>query len=212
MQELNCDLAIASEGSFSAHPFIPFCQANEELLLLIDSRNNIEIVATELSIETNFDGSEVTSFSELCDFANRVGFPEHALILRPAKDSTLEIAKGIVDYENLESIFLRMIRFHNSVNAETDMRSMYNPTRQRVIAKALDNLLELINHKCPSCDTPGFRVVKLVEGLLCENCGSPTRSIKSVIRKCSKCEFEVVESNPRGKQFEDPMYCDYCNP
>jgi hypothetical protein len=212
MQAAGCDLAIASEGSFGAHPFIPFCQANEELLLLVDVKNDLEIAATELSFETNFDGAEVKSFSELIDFADRVGFPTHALIMRPAKFINNDIVKDITTRKKLEETFLTMMQSRTSVFVETDMRAMHNPTRQGTIAKALDKLLDLINYQCPSCAAPGFGVVKVVEGLLCENCGTPTRSIQSIIRKCRKCEFELIELNPLGKKYEDPMYCDICNP
>jgi hypothetical protein len=212
MQATGCDLAIASEGSFGAHPFIPFCQANEELLLLLDSKNDLEIVATEISVETNFDGAEIKSLTELEEFSVRTGFPSHAVIMRPVKDAPYEILKGIDTKHKLESAFEKMMQTYTSVYVETDMRAMHNPTRQRTIAKALDKLLDLINYQCPECAAPGFGVVKAVEGLLCENCGTPTRSIQSIIRKCRKCEFERVEPNPFGKKYEDPMYCDICNP
>jgi hypothetical protein len=212
MEAIGCNLAIASEGSFGAHPFIPFCQANEELLILMDVKNNLELTATKLSSDTNFDGAEVNSLASLEHFANRAGFPEHALILRPFKDSIQQIVKGINCQKKLEETFLSLIHQRSSVYVETDMRAMYNPTRQRVIAGALDNLLALIDSQCPACATPGFGVVKWIEGLACEQCGTPTHSIKSLLRKCNKCGYELIEDNPGGKNFEDPMYCEMCNP
>ena len=56
MDEYGLDLAVASEGSFGAHPSISFVPCNEELLVLIDRRNNLEIIARELSLETNMAG------------------------------------------------------------------------------------------------------------------------------------------------------------
>ena len=43
----NVDLAIASEGSFGAHPSVFFLPGNEEFLILIDLKNNLEITASE---------------------------------------------------------------------------------------------------------------------------------------------------------------------
>ncbi len=39
----DCDLVIASEGSFGAHPSLFFVQSNEELVMLLDTKNNLEI-------------------------------------------------------------------------------------------------------------------------------------------------------------------------
>ncbi len=54
-----CDLAIASEGSFGPHPDFYFVPSDEELLIFIDKRNDLEILVSELSTETNFNGEEL---------------------------------------------------------------------------------------------------------------------------------------------------------
>jgi len=59
MDLTNCDLGIASEGSFGSHPYIPFIQADDELLIFIDKKNDLEIIERELSTETNFTGTEL---------------------------------------------------------------------------------------------------------------------------------------------------------
>jgi hypothetical protein len=38
-------------------------------------KNNLEIIVRELSMETNFNGSEITNEQELLDFAELVQFP-----------------------------------------------------------------------------------------------------------------------------------------
>ena len=45
MELNNCDLAIASEGSFGPHPAIFFVHADDEMLLFIDKKNDLEIIA-----------------------------------------------------------------------------------------------------------------------------------------------------------------------
>ena len=42
MDLTNCDLAIASEGSFGPHPTMYFITADEEFLLFVDKKNYIE--------------------------------------------------------------------------------------------------------------------------------------------------------------------------
>ena len=56
MKLSNCDLGIASEGSFGSHPSIFFVSADDELLIFIDTLNNIEVIVRELSTSTNFYG------------------------------------------------------------------------------------------------------------------------------------------------------------
>ena len=69
----NCDLAIASEGFFGAHPRVFLASADEEFLVLLDEKNKLEIIAREISLETNFATSEITTEKELlCSPIKRV--------------------------------------------------------------------------------------------------------------------------------------------
>ncbi|RTY96888.1 hypothetical protein EKL98_16285, partial [Flavobacterium bomense] len=95
---------------------------------------------------------------------------------------------------------------------ETDMRAMYNPTRMKVIEKAAFKLVDKIKSLCPKCRTPGFGIIDRREGLPCQQCHFPTRSTLSHIYSCQKCSYKKEEKYPNGKQTEDPMYCDICNP
>jgi hypothetical protein len=52
MELTNTDLAIASEGSFGAHPLLYFLPANDEILVLIDKKNGLEIAVREISTKT----------------------------------------------------------------------------------------------------------------------------------------------------------------
>ena len=67
MELSNCDLSVASEGSFGQHPYLPFVPADDEFLLFIDKKNNVEIIARELSTETNFNGKQINTEEELND-------------------------------------------------------------------------------------------------------------------------------------------------
>jgi hypothetical protein len=208
----NCNLGIASEGSFGPHPSIFFLSADDEFLIFIDKLNNIEVVVRELSTSTNFDGKLITTQKELFEFAHKIGFPSHGLILRKSKDEKTDIHKGITDIENLKKSFEHLYAKFNAVYVETDMRAMFNPTRMNLIEKAAQKLADKIKSTCPQCQMPGFGITEAKKGLTCSLCGSATNSILSYIYNCQHCQFIKEEMYPHHKSTEDPTYCDYCNP
>lgn len=212
MELSNCDLGIASEGSFGSHPSMFFASADDEFLIFIDKKNDLEIIARELSTETNFNGSEIKNEQELIDFADLVKFPSHGLILRASKTNNKDIVKGITNLKDLKKSFHFMFDNFKNVYAETDMRAMHNPSRMAVIEIAAKKLVDKIGSCCTQCTTPGFSVTDAKKGLACDLCGSPTNSTLSFIYSCQKCHFEKEEMYPHQKRTEDPMYCDYCNP
>ena len=210
--ESNCDLVIASEGSFGPHPTIGIGLANQELVMLKDYKNNLEIVAHEISFDTNFNGQLVSNLSDLLDFAKATKFPSHGLILRKNETDCSSIHKGITNYDELEKTFFKLIKEFPAVYVETDMRANFNPMRMKVIEKATENLIKKIKNFCPNCSIPGFDIVKINQGLLCENCHLPTRSTLSYTYQCAKCKYIEEKKYPREIKFEDPTFCDNCNP
>jgi hypothetical protein len=212
MKMSNCDLGIASEGSFGAHPSLFFASADDEFLIFIDKKNNLEIIARDLSAETNFNGSDIKNEKELLAFADLVQFPSHALILRASKNDNTSIVKGITNFKELKKSFHAMLHKHKNVYAETDMRAMYNPSRMAIIKNATKKLLDKIHFCCPQCNTPGFGITNAKKGLACSLCGAPTKSTLSLVYSCQKCHYKREKKYPNKKTTEDPMYCDYCNP
>jgi len=212
MELSNCDLGLASEGSFGAHPSMFFASADEEFLIIIDKKNNLEIIVREFSTETNFNGSEIKNEKELINFAEVTKFPSHGLILRKSKTENNNIIKGITNLQDLKKAFQLLFKKFNSVYAETDMRAMYNPSRMKVIENATKKLIEKINSCCPQCDIPGFGVTDVKKGLECSLCSSPTNSTLSYIYVCQHCQLIEEEMYPHKKTTEEPMYCDFCNP
>ncbi len=206
------DLAIANEGSFEAHPSIFFASADDEFVMLMDKVNGIEIIERELSLETNFDGKEIKSESELIAFATKIGFPSHGIILKKGKNIYTGIIKESRSFEDLIKNYQTIKNDDGSAYAETDMRAMYNPTRMKTIAKATEKLVYKIKSLCPNCSFPGFSVVDAVKGLPCEMCGSPTRSTLKHIYRCQKCNFTNEKEFPFNKRKEEAQFCDYCNP
>lgn len=212
MAATGVDLAVASEGSFGPHPSMVFLPSDEEILLLVDRRHGLEIVAREVSTSTNFAQTQVESEEALLAFAQRVGFPEHGLILRRSVDGTDHMTKGVTDRETLLAVFRALKEAFGSACVETDMRAMHNPTRQAVIADAARQLARLLTSCCPGCAMPGFTVTEVVRGLPCELCGLPTRGASRHVSRCQHCGCEREQRYPNGKTVEDSMYCEFCNP
>ena len=207
------DLGVATEASFGPHPSFLWSNAHEEFIILIDRLNNLEIVEKTTTLETNFNHIVVSEWSELLEFGKKVKFPSHALILK-AKDKMGDdhYIKGIQDEDSLRIAFESLMDISLEVHAETDMRAMNNPTRLKVISELCLRLIEKVLSTCPQCAKPGFGDVSFRGGLPCESCGNPTNSVLSKLTKCSDCGFETELLNPNNRFFEEPMFCDFCNP
>lgn len=212
MDRYGFDLGIASEGSFGSHPTVFFAQADDEFVILIDKKNQLEIIARELSLETNFSGEKITSIEQLYEFAQNANFPSHGLIIKDTEAKSKTIHKDISEWATLKSVYDIVSKDSNEVWVETDMRAHRNPTRMKVIEKATQNLIQKIHTQCPECQTPGFDVTKVMKGLPCKWCMSPTESTFALQSNCKKCNYESLEKYPNGKQYESPEFCSYCNP
>ncbi|MCU0382702.1 MAG: hypothetical protein MUF68_01430 [Cyclobacteriaceae bacterium] len=207
LDEFGVDMGIGSEGSFGEHPFIPFSAADEELVMLIDRRNNFEIGASYLTEETNYRQRCVNTIDELKQFAKEVHFPSHALIVKTVDGKILK--KGIDTWEELLYVANQNNLGEDKLQIETDMRAMHNPMRMEAIKKATELLIEKILVECPNCHAPGFDVKEKISGLPCEWCGTPSVYTKTLVRKCWKCshtELADVEKKLAAR------FCEVCNP
>jgi len=208
----NHDLVIASEGSFGPHPTYPFLVADDELLLLWDKRNNIEIWAREVSSDTNFGGRKIDNLQMLLSFANQTLFPKHSLILKDSKDGFKYLKKGISNWTELVQSASSLLKMYDSIYVETDMRASYNPSRMKVIEKTAHKLLQKLNSLCEKCSAPGFGLNRIINGLRCEQCGTPTNLPLIAIHSCLVCKHEQENHYPKCKKTADPLHCDVCNP
>jgi hypothetical protein len=209
-QHTGCDLVLANEGSFGPHPNLFLIPANEELMLLRDYKNNLSIWTSLLSTETNFNSLEISNANQLADFATSIGFPSHGFILL-STDRT-QIRKDFNTLEEANHALAELIKGNGRCMVETDMRAMNNPTRMHVIETLTHKLAKKINERCPSCNTPGFDVIRVNSGLPCMACKSKTSSTLSIVKGCISCSHEELIEYPNNKEEEDPMYCNYCNP
>ncbi|MGN6396011.1 MAG: DUF6671 family protein [Mucilaginibacter sp.] len=208
----NASLVIASEGSFGPHPSLYFVPADDEILLLTDYKNDLELAVREVSTDTNFSAKQVASLDEVKTFAEAAGFPGHKVILKKSNNDYSHLVKNIKSWDELQLISKVFLADYGSLFIETDMRAMNNPTRMSVIAQTAEKLAVLMNSKCPHCKTPGFDVGKIVPGLPCISCKLPTESTLKYIYICKKCKYHQDSYYPNKKSFEDPQFCEWCNP
>ena len=212
MEKYGYDLGVANEGSFGPHPTLFFVPANEEYIIFVDKKNDLEIVVKKLSTDTNFSGRNIKSEIELEKFIKAIHFPSHAVILRKSPHQNEEIIKDIKTKKDLLFHFKNFIDKYGQVYVETDMRAMNNPTRMKLIEATTIQLIEAIKSKCPQCESPGFVTIKYIPGLPCLLCAMPTKSIKMEVLGCKKCGYTREKNLVHPKKGEDPQFCDYCNP
>ncbi len=100
-------VGIASEGSFSPHPYVPFLAFGRELILLVDRDRDLELTGHFAGPETNYGHAVVSDMQAAIAFAERAKFPEHGLIVMGCVDATLipdlALIKEIEDHAGLEN-------------------------------------------------------------------------------------------------------------
>lgn len=215
IKDLDAQFALASEGSFSPHPLIPFLSSDHEILYFIDRINNFEIHLSEISMETNFNKQEIYDIDELFKFAQKALFPSHGLILSSLDSNNQKyIFKELENINDLETAFQKCLSHSclKKVLVETDMRAHKNPTRMKIIENLGKKLALRLLEPCPECFTPGWGKIDIELGLPCESCLLPTNEIKSEIFTCPKCTHKEYLPPTHQKKFAEPRFCPICNP
>lgn len=211
----NETLAVASEGTFGPHPVLSYLPCNREVVLLLDKTHNLEVIGQEISTETNYNHQIISSLKEAYIFAEKIGFPQHGLIIKSNNlaDEEQEIIKGITTEQDLvKAVESVLTKSPDGIEIETDMRAMYNPTRMKNIAKATRDLIKKLQQLCPNCSYPGFDVTETRKGLSCSFCRLPTNLTMAEIYQCKHCSFSQEILFPNGVEKADPSQCMYCNP
>lgn len=204
-------LGLGSEGSVVPGPF-GFGSWDIELVLFLDIERDIEVVGRAYEPGLHAHGL-VSSLIDLRDLADRAGFPEHGLVMRPDSQDDPRICKGLRSWDALEETFahLRSISNTGSVFVENDLRAHQHPTRMRVIERATQDLVTRLSTPCPACSGPGFGVAGQRRGLPCEACGAPTEEPLADTLACVSCEHHE-DRVLAGPAFADPARCSFCNP
>jgi len=212
MELTGCHLGLASEGAFGPDPAAGMMPWDVEMVVLVDDQQDLQIAGIAQGPARM--GHIITgSRDELLEFARRHDSPNHALVLRPEDVPDAPIVKGLKEQSELLGAFEQAIKASSSgqVFCEVDLRAHCNPTRQVLIRKAAENLVERLFSGCPSCGSPGYWVKGLRTGLPCAWCKVPTHEIIADIWACPGCGLEH-ERERQHKKFADPAHCDNCNP
>ena len=206
---------LVSEGSFGADPVVPFVALHHEVLAFIDDERGLEVIEQVATNDTNFDHAVVASAAELDPFLRRVGFPAHALIVRPHRGGAAHgIRKGLQTQAALEDALQAAVRRSEDGKAqvETDMRAHLNPTRSKVIRRLGFQLALRLRRHCPACDAPGWGRVDVEPGLPCRWCRTPTHLTLHEVYACAACGHRDRYPRQDGLVAADPGLCPYCNP
>lgn len=136
-------MGVASEGSFVPDPYSGFMPWNIEMVMFVDDLHGLEVVGTAQGSAMSMSGF-FRDIDALLQFAQDAGFPSHALMLRPESQTDKRITKGIANIETLKSAFMeaQLQSRNGKVFVENDLRAFCNPTRQKMIEQATEDLVQ----------------------------------------------------------------------
>lgn len=213
MELTGTDLGFSSEGSFGSHPAIPFIQSNLEIVVLLDSKNNLEIVGHHRSGSVCARAQTVHTPEQAVEVARQWGFSEQGVILRLSGTNSRHLYKELRTEEDLRAATEKLLLESGAetVLLETDMRAHRCPGRMEAIRLATIDLIKNCRSTCPKCSTPGFVITDTIKGLQCSSCGSATDLVKETVHTCKQCSYQEVRSVGNGR-LADPGECQRCNP
>jgi len=215
MAATGLSLGLASEGSFGPHPAIPFLPVGQEWMTFIDREQGLVISEQLLAPRTNFNHCRVGAHTALAPWLEQVGFPSHALIVRPNQgEGAIPVRKGLQTSSALQTAIAeaRCASADGLALVETDMRAHLNPTRMAAIRALAFRLVRRIARACPACGSPGFGRVELRLGLPCHWCGLATELVEAEVFGCIRCDHRQELPRRDGLQAADPGHCLSCNP
>ncbi len=212
MDLLKLDLGLANEGAFVTDPLAGLMPWNNELIVLIDQKNQLEITGFSGAPAQN-ENSYVNHWEEMQRFADSALFPSHYLVIKPTDEYHPQSKKGIRTLTELKEAFewAKALSTEGIVYVENDLRAFANPTRMENIRRAAVDLANKMISLCPQCQTPGFWIKDIKRGLPCNACGLATDQEITKIWGCTQCGHEEMEAMKELK-FADPSKCHHCNP
>lgn len=214
VRQSGCAIGLGSEGSFGPDPYMPFLASGAEAILLYDSLMDHEIYVQRRT-RTNFDHIIIRPDEDPSTFLQRVGFPNHAIIIKPERtDEPYDMIKGLTDPKSLHDNIRSMARRSRTGRAliQTDMRAHLNPTRMSAIGIVTKHLVLRIMRLCPGCGLPGYGQSDVERGIPCAACGIPTSLTKADVYSCRRCGFSELRHIRSESLRADPRYCVCCNP
>ncbi len=205
------EIGLASEGSISPPPDVPWLVRDLELVVLVDDSRHLAIGELASSYDIVTVAEVVTPGDDLREMIRRADFPRHGLIVRPSAGPADVVMKGIVTQSGLHDAIRRAAESSADGRAlvETDLRAHMCPSRRPTIAAAARKLAERMARLCPSCDGPGWGTLRFEAGAECQECGDETPVIRFEVAGCASCGNERrTEITPSV----DASRCSSCNP
>lgn len=190
MQLTGLERGLASEGSFGAHPVLPFTTLATEIIVFADNFRDFQVSEQIITTNSNFAHILTLSFENLENFLLKIGFPSHAVIVRPNITGDHQMMyKGLQSVDSVKKAVKLCCKVSEDLLArvETDMRAHMNPTRMRTLGRLAVKLARRMLSLCPRCNTPGFGLTEVERGLECRECGLPTLIVCAEIHSCFKC-------------------------
>ena len=214
IERTGAHIGIGSQGAFGPHPYVPFLASGQEVLLLREANSGHEIIVHRRS-QTNFAHVILSSFDDPLSFLRDVGFPEHAVIVRPGDPTDRSVlAKGLRDLEAVQTAIQEVAQRSSAgkVMLQTDMRAHLNPTLMDSIGRTAKLLAVRTARCCPACGATGFGITDVARGLPCGDCGLPTELIRAEIHGCKPCGHTTRRFERSGRMRAEAQWCQYCNP
>jgi len=205
-----CPIGLGSEGSFGPHPALLFVPSALEIVVLVDVENDLEIIASLLTPNTNHAQLAVDEPVVPAEFLSRVGYPEHALIVTPGGTNE-PAATAIRDDDALRAALRHSLNHASTAMITTDLRAHLNPTRQGTLVELADRLVDRLQSSCPACDAPGWGVTTQETGRPCAECDTPTELVAADIWTCASRRCTHTDRRRRD-DLADPASCPTCNP
>ena len=204
-------IGLASEGTFSAHPAVPYLTINYELAAFVDVEDDVVVIGDAAKVSATPAPITITYCDETALEQVTTWFPSQAAIVVDRTCEPVKVfAKGCTDENSLRTAVQNAFTAGaNEIVIEPDLRAHCCADRRDVIALAVADLCTRLKSHCPACGQRGFGKATTKGGLPCQLCELPTTQIAAEIWQCPKCETEVEHPRPG---FADPTHCDRCNP
>ncbi|WP_218312356.1 DUF6671 family protein [Alteromonas antoniana] len=191
---------IGSEGSFGGGPYSSFFNWNQEVLCFYDTQTEQAIYAYAEG-PVGLESIPFTNRKVLTEWVNR--FPGQRWMLLKQENVT----KGLTHNSLLKMAKSSIIKEGDMISP--DLRAMYSPTRQILLAEVAKDLQYRLQSHCPECHARDFVVKKHESGLPCGLCRTATSKVRAHISHCTMCGYQQAE---RLDDVADPYYCSVCNP
>ena len=213
LENTDYSIGLASEGSIAPDHLIPFVQSDIEIMVLVDTHNDIVISEVHRSFDITAVSKTVNQNEDLSEFLNSADFPNHHLIVQPNESHNGPIYKGIETLSELKDVIALAAEAStdNQVHIQSDLRANHSPSRRKNISEAARLLASRVASLCPHCSTPGWGRTDYLRGLNCSACSvSLPNAIHREVLGCLKCTETSL-----GKVIAtdvDPANCPECNP